>query len=59
MKSVFIKNNFPREIELPYFDTSLHFIVWLFANDLGREIFLDVTNPTIVSYLKIVRFGTG
>ena len=29
------------------------------ANDLGQEILLDVTNPTIVSYIKIVGFGTG
>ena len=31
----------------------------LFANELGQEILLDVTNPTIVSYIKIVGFGTG
>ena len=37
----------------------MHFIVELFANDLGQEILLDVTNPTIVSYIKIVGFGTG
>ena len=34
-------------------------LVYLFANDLGQEILLDVTNPTIVSYIKIVGFGTG
>ena len=37
----------------------MHFIVELFANNLGQEILLDVTNPTIVSYTKIVGFGTG
>ena len=37
----------------------MHFIVELFANDLGQEILLDVTNPTIVSHIKIVGFGTG
>ena len=37
----------------------MHFIVELFANNLGQEILLDVTNPTIVSYIKIVGFGTG
>ena len=35
----------------------MHFIVELFANNLGQEILLDVTNPTIVSYIKIVGFG--
>ena len=37
----------------------MHFIMELFANNLGQEILLDVTNPTIASYIKIVGFGTG
>ena len=32
----------------------MHFIVELSANDLGQEILLNVTNPTIVSFIKIV-----
>ena len=58
MKSMFFSEKLLKGIILFYID-SHNVNIALFANDLGQEILLDVTNLTIVNYIKRVGIGTG